>query len=186
MLFLHILKKKHCLICVLFQTVRGQALLLEYSYCRSDHWIAQVRRDHRRSPGKPPAWSRVSYQVRPGCSGLFPVRTTPFESVQFQCSYIYCILSPIQYTQRAVIQSTSTPLILQPEQAQFPQPQVRAHALVSGCYNGNSINLLPVFGVFQWELEQAIYQIIGEHAFIPILCTIVVDCCMEYVYEVRK
>lgn len=57
--------------------MRGLALLLESSYCRSDHWIAPVRRDHRRSLGKPPAWSRVTYKVRPGCSGLFPVRALP-------------------------------------------------------------------------------------------------------------
>lgn len=60
-----------------FQTVRGKTLLLGSSYCRSDHRVAQVRKDDRRSLGKPPAWSRVSYKVRPGCSGLFPVRTLP-------------------------------------------------------------------------------------------------------------
>lgn len=153
--------------------MRGQALLLESPNCRS---LAQVRRDHRRSLGKPPAWSRVSYEVRPGCSGLFPVRTLPCLNLS---NFSVVISIACCLPQRAVVQSTTSPPFLQAEQAQLPQPHVRTRALVSDHHSGNSINLLPAFLVFEWEVGQAIYHIIGEHAFMSILCTRGVDCCME-------
>lgn len=53
----------------LFQWIQ-MSFILFYSRNRG---IFQMRRALRRPPVQPPAQSRVSHEIRPHCSGLFPV-----------------------------------------------------------------------------------------------------------------
>jgi len=50
-----------------------QFIYLQFSRNFQNNWRSQVRKDLRRPLVQPLAENRVSYEVEPGCSRLYPV-----------------------------------------------------------------------------------------------------------------
>lgn len=68
-----------------------------YELCETqDHWVIQAGRDLKMAVVQPPAQCRVTYEVRLGCSGLYPARRWKpprVETAQPPCSNIFSVSS---------------------------------------------------------------------------------------------